>query len=153
VRAAWQWWHEKDGGQEMVTAIKMAVVMVTRVVGKDEGDGEGSQSIGNCNKKEDCKEEGNGKQQWQWDDGNRDNNNNHNDYGKKYNDDGNNADNDKEDNNKDSNNNGVAGAAGGGWWRRGRATKAAVVRLDYSYIFIKTEFWVLLVVGEGQHQK
>jgi hypothetical protein len=42
----------------------------------------------------------------------------------------------------------VAGAAGGGWWRRGMAMKAAVARVESSYVFIKTEFWVLLAVGK-----
>ncbi len=43
-------------------AKKRAVAMATRMVGKDEGNGEGGMSDGNDDKEANCKEEGNGKQ-------------------------------------------------------------------------------------------
>ena len=56
---------KKDGRQAMVTAKKRAVAMVTRMAGKDEGNGDGNsgKSNGNGNKEGNCKEEGNDKQQ------------------------------------------------------------------------------------------
>jgi hypothetical protein len=39
-----------------------------------------------------------------------------------------------------------------GWRRRGRATKAAVEGVDFSYFLMKTESWILGVVGEGQRR-
>jgi hypothetical protein len=47
---------EKDGRQVMAMATKSAVAMVTRMVGKDEGDGESGKSDGDGNKEGTCKE-------------------------------------------------------------------------------------------------
>jgi hypothetical protein len=106
---------EKDGGQAIAMTTNRAVVMAMRVAGKDEGNGESGKSNGNGDKEGDCKEEGNGKQWWQWDDGNRDNNNDHNDNSNEYNDNDDDADNDNKDNNKDGNKDSAAAVAGGGW--------------------------------------
>jgi hypothetical protein len=38
-----------------------------------------------------------------------------------------------------------------GWWQRGRATKAAVKGVDFSY-FLINEFWIMGVVGGGQRR-
>jgi hypothetical protein len=46
----------------MAMATKGAVAMATKVAGKDEGNGKSSKSNGNCNKEDNSKEEGNGKQ-------------------------------------------------------------------------------------------
>jgi hypothetical protein len=43
----------------METATKIAVVMATRVLSKDEGDDKGSKRDGNGSKEGNCKEEGN----------------------------------------------------------------------------------------------
>ncbi len=45
----------------MATATKRAMVMVTRVAGKDEGNGESGKSDGDGNEEGICKEEGDGK--------------------------------------------------------------------------------------------
>jgi hypothetical protein len=45
---------------------------------------------------------------------------------------------------------GAAAAAGSGWWRQGRATKAAAGGVEFSYFFMKTEFWVR---GRGGRQE
>ncbi len=44
----------------MATATKREVAMAMRVADKDEGNGEGSKSIGHGDKEGNCKEDGNG---------------------------------------------------------------------------------------------
>ncbi len=58
VRAAWQWQQGASNG----SGNKEAVAMVTRMVGKDEGDGKNGKSNGNGGKEGNCKEVGNGEQ-------------------------------------------------------------------------------------------
>jgi hypothetical protein len=131
----------------MATATKRAVAMVTRVADEDDGNGKSSKINGDGNEEGNCKEEGEGKQGQQQDDGNRDNDDDHNDNGKEYNNGAKEADNDDKDNGKDGNYDGAAALASGGWWRWGRATNATA-GVECSYFFIETGFWVL-VVGKG----
>ena len=39
-----------------------------------------------------------------------------------------------------------------GWQRRRRATKEAVVGVDFHIFLIKTELWIVGVVGRGQRR-
>ncbi len=40
-----------------------------------------------------------------------------------------------------------------GWRQQGRAMKVVVAGVDFSYFFMKTEFWILGVVGKGQRRR
>jgi hypothetical protein len=130
-------WHgngngEKDGGQETATSTKRAVTMARRLVGKYEGDGKYRKINGDGHKEGNCKEEGTGEHWWHQDNIGRDKDNNYNNNcNTMANDD---ADDDDQDNGEDDKNDGAAAAVG----------------VECSYFYIKTRFWVLLVVGEGQ---
>jgi hypothetical protein len=98
-------------------AIKRAVVKVTRVAGKDEGNGKGHKSNGNGIKEGDCKEESNCEQCQKQDDDARDEDSDHNNNGNEYNDDNDDTHKDGKDNDKYDYTNGAAVAVAGGDWR------------------------------------
>ncbi len=124
--------------------------MATRVAGEDEGNGEGGKSSSNGSIEGNCEEEDNGRQRQQQDNGDRDNENDQDNNSNKFNDDDDNADDDDKDKNKYNNNNSAAAVAGGVAGSSRGETKASAAGVERSYFFIKTESWVLLVVGEGQ---